>query len=192
VNLVSRGVRTPFFCLFSILQSRKAYLSGVSFAMNMLQPVDHHALKANQWVIIGLNVLAFVLNLPELAAITAIVMLIGTVLGKPGFLPLYLYFFKPLGLLKPRPIPDNREPHLFAQGLGGTFMLGGALALFGGLTTVGWGLVWMVTALAALNAFGGFCVGCFVYYWLARLGLPGFSKSPPPGTAPGFRPKEDA
>jgi hypothetical protein len=29
-------------------------------------------------------------------------------------------------------------------------------------------------ALAALNLFAGICVGCLMYYWFNRLGVPGF------------------
>lgn len=154
------------------------------------QNVDHSALKANQLVIIGLGILAFIINASWLAVLVAAVMLIGTALGKPGFLPVYTSIFKPLGWLKPDVVRDNSEPHRFAQGLGGVFMLGGALALLNGLSGPGWGLVWLVIALAALNAFGGFCAGCFVYYWLTRFGVPGFSKQPPTGTVPGFRPRQ--
>jgi len=57
---------------------------------------------------------------------------------------------------------------------------------------LGWGLVWVVIALAALNLFGAFCVGCAVYYWLNRLKVPGFVKSPPAGTFPGMRPKGES
>ena len=59
-----------------------------------------------------------------------------------------------------------------------------------GASGLGWGLVWLVAALAALNAFGGFCVGCAVYYWLNRLQIPGFRKAPPAGTFPGMRPQQ--
>ena len=38
-----------------------------------LQKVDHSALKANQLFIISLNILAFILNLPVLAAFVALV-----------------------------------------------------------------------------------------------------------------------
>jgi hypothetical protein len=69
-------------------------------------------------------------------------------------------------------------------------MIAGSLALWAGYALLGWGLVWMVTALAALNAFGGFCVGCALYYWLGRLRVPGFRKSPPVGTIPGMRPRQ--
>ncbi len=37
---------------------------------------------------------------------------------------------------------------------------------------------WRPSMLAALNLFVGFCVGCFVYYQLNRLGVPGFLHSP--------------
>lgn len=155
-----------------------------------LQRVDHGALKANQIVIILLNLVAFIFNAPWLAAIVAAVMLIGTVFSFPGFLVLYKYIFKPFNLVKPEVLLDNPEPHRFAQGFGGVVMVLGVLALFAGFSILGWGLVWLVIALAALNAFGGFCVGCFVYYWLTRLGIPGFNKQPPAGTFPGMRPKE--
>lgn len=157
--------------------------------MENLKKIDHSAMTVNQVIIIALNILAFVLNLPWLAALVAAAMLVGTLLGRPGFGFIYQFALKPAGWVKPRILLDNPEPHRFAQGLGGAFMLGGALALFAGLSVLGWGLVWMVAALAALNAFGGFCVGCFIYYWLTRFGLPGFSKTPPAGTFPGMRPK---
>ncbi|GAB4485873.1 MAG: DUF4395 domain-containing protein [Anaerolineales bacterium] len=157
--------------------------------MESLQKIDHSAMTVNQVIVIALNILAFVLNLPWLAALVAAVMLLGTLLGRPGFGFIYQALLKPTGWVRPHVLLDNPEPHRFAQGLGGVFMLGGALALFSELGVLGWGLVWMVAALAALNAFGGFCVGCFVYYWLTRLGIPGFSKNPPTGTFPGMRPK---
>jgi hypothetical protein len=154
-----------------------------------LQKVDHAALRVNQYTIILLNILAFVFNLPWLAGVVALVMILGTVLKTPGFGFVYRNILKPAGLVKPDVLMDNPEPHRFAQGLGGTFMLAGGLALWAGYAVLGWGLVWLVTALATLNAFGGFCIGCAAYYWLSRLSIPGFQKSPPAGTFPGMRPK---
>lgn len=157
-----------------------------------LQKVDHAALKANQLTIITLNILAFVFNLPILAAIVAAVMGLGALLKIPGFLFLYKHFFKPLGILKPDVLDDNPEPHRFAQFVGFLFMAAGSISLFLGATALGWILVWIVIALAALNAFGGFCVGCAMYYWLARLNVPGFTKTPPAGIFPGMKPKASA
>ncbi|MFZ6028091.1 MAG: DUF4395 domain-containing protein [Chloroflexota bacterium] len=150
--------------------------------------IDHTAMKVSQMAIIALNILAFVLNAPWLAAAVTGVMLLGTVAGVPGFGFIYRYALKPLGLAKAHVIEDNPEPHRFAQGFGALVMLLGTLALYGAMPLLGWSLVWLVTALAALNALGGFCAGCFVYYWLARFHVPGFRKHPPAGTFPGMRP----
>jgi hypothetical protein len=158
-----------------------------------LRPVDHNALKANQYLIIALNLVAFILNIPWIALGVGIVMALGTILGKPGFYPVYASIFRRLGWIKPDIALDNPEPHRFAQGFGTVVLLGGSAALLGGLSILGWAFVWLVIILASLNAFAGFCAGCFVYYQLAKLGLHGFfSRRPPEGTFPGFKPKAPA
>lgn len=151
--------------------------------------VDHTAIKVNQITIIVFSILGFILNQPWIVFFTGMVMLAGTIIGKPGFLLLYTRALKPMGLAKPRIHMDNPEPHRFSQGLGSVFLLSGSLLIFLGSSLLGWALVWLVVFLAGLNAFGGFCVGCFVYYWLARMKFPGFNKRPPEGTFPGMRPK---
>jgi len=154
-----------------------------------LQKVDHSALKVNQIIIITLNILAFVLNQPWLAVFVGAVMGLGSLLGVPGFGIIYKRALKPLGWVKPDVLNDNPEPHRFAQFVGFLFMAGGSVSLFLGAAVLGWALVWIVAALAALNAFGGFCVGCAMYYWLNRLSVPGFYKAPPAGIFPGMKPK---
>lgn len=161
----------------------------------MLTKVDHSALKVNQALIILLSIFAFVFNLPWLVTLVAGVMATGTLLGKPGFLPVYRRVLRPLGWVKPDVLADNPEPHRFSQGLGAVFLAAASAALFLGAAALGWALTWLVVALAALNLFAGFCVGCAVYYWLGRLklpggrNLPGFSKTPPGGVFPGARPR---
>ena len=157
-----------------------------------LQKVDHSALKANQLFIISLNILAFIFDQPVLAAFVALVMGVGSLLRVPGFGFVYKYVLKPSGWMKPDVLEDNPEPHRFAQFLGFVFMTAGSVALFSGASLLGWSLVWLVAALAALNAFGGFCVGCAVYYWLSRFNLPGFTKRPPAGTFPVMKPRVGA
>jgi len=157
-----------------------------------LLKVDHTALKVNQSFIIGLNILAFIINLPWLALIVTLAMAIGTALKVPGFGFVYKYVLKPRGWVKSEVFDDNPEPHRFAQGFGAVVMASGVIALFAGAASLGWGLVWLVIALAALNLFAGFCAGCAVYYWLNRLSVPGFVKAPPTGTFPGMRPKVKA
>ena len=152
-----------------------------------LTNVDHTALKTNQAVIILLSVIAFVVDTPWLALIVTFVMIVGTLRGKPGFGFIYKAL-KPTGWPRAEVLLDNPEPHRFAQGFGAVVMLAGSGLVFAGMGIPGWSLVWLVVALAALNLFAGFCVGCAVYYWLGRLNVPGFSKSPPEGTVPGMRP----
>jgi hypothetical protein len=157
--------------------------------MENLRPIDHTALKTSQITLILLNIIAFVLNAPWLAAFVMALLIAGALLGRPAFGFVYHRFLKPIGWAEAHIYMDNNAPHRFSQGFGGFVMLVGVLALWVSVPSLGWGLVWLVTALAALNAFGGFCVGCFVYYWLGRIGVPGFSGTPPPGTFPGMRPK---
>jgi hypothetical protein len=156
--------------------------------MTALPQVDHTAIRTNQAVIIGLNLFAFILDLPFLVGVTGLVMLLGTLFKRPGFGFIYQKILGPAGFLRPNLVEDNPEPHRFAQGFGSVFLLAGTLFLTLGSNLLGWTLVWVVIALAALNLFGGFCVGCAMYYWLNRMNVPGFVKSPLPGTVPGMRP----
>ncbi len=154
-----------------------------------LGKVDHSSLRVNQASIIVLLLLAFVLASPWLVAVVAAFMLAGTALRRPGFFFIYTGILRPAGVVRPDVLPDNPEPHRFAQGFGG--VVAGLSALSGllGAAAFGWALAWLVIALAALNLFAGFCVGCAVYYWLHRLQVPGFSKNPPAGVVPGMRPR---
>lgn len=137
--------------------------------------VDHSALRTNQAFIIGLLLIGFVTDVKALVAFVAAVMLIGTALPKVSlFKAAYVYFLKPRGLIKPDLKADNPEPHLFAQGVGGALLAVAALAFLANAAAVGWGLAWIVIALASLNLFAGICVGCLMYYWFNRLGVPGF------------------
>ncbi len=134
--------------------------------------VDQSALKFNQASIILLLVLAFLLNAAWLVAFVAAVMLVGTLWPEAGlFKQVYARWLKPAGLIKPDVIDDDPQPHLFAQGLGGIFLALSAVALWLGAQVVGWALAATVIVLASLNLFLGFCLGCFIYYQLGRVGV---------------------
>jgi len=130
---------------------------------------DENALRVNQATLIILLVAGFVLNEPLLALFVALVLALGTLLAVPGFMPVYRYILKPMNIVKPRIVNGNPEPHRFAQGVGAACTLAGVLLLFFGNAYLGWGLVWVVIALASLNLFTEFCAGCFLYYWINRI-----------------------
>jgi hypothetical protein len=141
--------------------------------------VDQSALKVNQTFIIGLTLLAFIADSWVLVAFVAAVMLVGTLFPPASlFKRIYRHLLRPAGLVKANVIADNPEPHRFAQGLGGIFLALSALLLWLGQPLAGWALAWVVIILAGLNLFLGFCAGCFMYYQLNRLGVPGFRHSP--------------
>lgn len=145
----------------------------------MARKVDQSALKVNQGFIILFLLLAFVLDVVWLAAFVGGVMLVGTAVPALSlFKRIYQHGLKPVGLIQPQLITDNPEPHRFAQGVGGVVVVLAVLALLGGQTVLGWALVGLVVVLAALNLFLGFCAGCFLYYQLNKLGVPGFVHSP--------------
>ena len=151
--------------------------------------VDHSVIRTNQATIIILLLIGFILNFPWLVTLTALVMIIGTVIKRPGFAFIYTSWLKPRNWVKPDVLQDNPEPHRFAQGFGAVVLTISTIALITGAGVLGWELTWLVIALASLNLFIGFCAGCAVYYWLNRLKVPGFGKSAPVGTFPGMRPK---
>jgi hypothetical protein len=144
-----------------------------------LRTVDHAALRVNQAFIIALLIAAFVVDSSLLVALVALVMLLGTAVPGAAFFKLvYRRLLRPSGLVKPDVIADNPEPHRFAQGFGGAVLVIAMIFLLTGAALVGWALVWLVIALAALNLFLGFCAGCFLYYQLNKLNVPGFSRGP--------------
>lgn len=141
--------------------------------------VDHTALKVNQAFIITLLIAGFLFSSVPLVTLVAAVMLVGTTIPQLAlFKQIYRRLLRPAGLLEARVIPDNPEPHRFAQGFGGIVLAVAIVALSGNQIVLGWALVWLVVALAALNLFVGFCAGCFLYYQLNKLGVPGFDRRP--------------
>lgn len=155
------------------------------------RPVDYSALRTNQGTIISLLILGFVTDISWVPGAVGVLMLLGSLLGRPGFVLVYR-LLRAARLVRPDPVRDHAQPHLFAQGFGGVVLGFAWLSLVGGSSTLGWALAWIVVGLAALNLFGGFCVGCAMYYWLHRLRVPGFRMSPPPGATPGRRPPAEA
>lgn len=138
--------------------------------------VDQTGLKVGQGATIVLLLAAFILNSWLLVALVAVSQLLGA-LNAPyaPFRLLYKELFLRAGVLRPRPEPDNPEPHRFAMLVGAAFNGAAGLFLLAGLPVIGWVLVWVVIILANLNFWLNICLGCLMYYQLNRFGVPGFT-----------------
>ena len=139
--------------------------------------LDAAALRVNQFFIIGLSLTAFILGIDRsggwIVLGVGLAMALGTTDRRlAAFQQIYHRLLRPSGLVRPDPRRESVTPHQFAQALGAIFNLVGALLLlFSPVVALGWILVWIVILLAAVNLFGGFCVGCFLYLQLDRRGL---------------------
>lgn len=148
--------------------------SGTVSAASETPRVDAHLLKFSQAWTVGLTALAFVLQSRWLAVVAALCLLISAAIPAVGpFRLLYRFVAVPLRLLRPRVVEDDPAPHRFAQAVGATFLIASSAVLFlaPGAAAVGWALDLIVFALSLVNLTVGFCMGCFVYYQLGRLGL---------------------
>jgi len=140
------------------------------------QTVDHSALKVNQagiivTVLVSVIGSAFFTPLIWLIPLLAIVLLLGTFVPQLAlFKQLYFRVLKPAGIVKPRPVQDRPEPHNFAQGLGGVFLVL-ASALLVPFEIGGLALALLVAVLAFVNLAFGYCVGCQIYFQLGKRGL---------------------
>jgi hypothetical protein len=138
--------------------------------------IDLSGLRVNQVGIVVTVLLAFagsivfwpsVWLIPALAA----VLLLGTLNPRLAlFKQLYALLLKPRGVVKPQPVEGSPAPHNFAQGLGALFLLV-ASVLLPLAPAAGLALALLVAGLAFVNLVLGFCLGCQIYYLLARRGV---------------------
>jgi hypothetical protein len=145
---------------------------------NTIRKLDQNALKTGQALTILLLVAGYVFNSWLLVAFVGLCQLLGA-LNHP-FAPFrlaYEYAVKPSGLIKPRIEADNPEPHRFSMLIGTIFNWTATVALWLNAATFGWILVAIVIILANVNFWLNFCVGCWFYYRLNRLGVRGFTAS---------------
>ena len=142
--------------------------------MQIQTTVDHSAIKTGQLLSIAILIAALALNRWELVAILAVIFLITALINPLGpFVLVYRLLLKPIGAVKPDVRIDNLQPHLFGQAVGAASAAIAAFALYEGFAYAGWILVLVLIALTAIS-FRGWCIGCFLYYQLNRMGLRGF------------------
>jgi hypothetical protein len=147
--------------------------------MTSLHKLDQNGLKTGQALSIILLLLAFILGEAAwpLVALVAIAQLFGGLgLSYAPYKLIYQYVFK--SFIKPNIITDNPQPHQFSMLIGAVFNGAATIALLFSNPLLAWILTWIVIALANLNFWLNFCVGCWIYYQLNRLGVPYFTVSP--------------
>jgi hypothetical protein len=139
---------------------------------NESNKLDRNALKFNQGAIVALTAAAFLLQQSWLIAFVMAVLIIGTIFPGAGLFKLiYSHILKPAGMIKPNIVNEDSSPHQFAQGLGGVFLLLSFIALEFNLGILGWGLSIIVLLLALVNLTVNFCLGCYIYFQLNKMGI---------------------
>lgn len=137
--------------------------------------VDQQQIKFNMALTAILLALGYLLNNWVPVAVTIVCQLTGSLgLSIAPYRLLYINLVVPSGLIKPNEIPDNHAPHRFAALVGGLFNVIGLVLLLTGFDISGWIFIGIVFVLSILNLFLNFCAGCFMYYMLNKIGVPGF------------------
>lgn len=155
--------------------------------------VDHAEIKMGQLITIMLSAVALGLQetLP-LILLGVVFLLSGTIRVMSPFTWLYRGVVRPLRLMQSDYRLDNIEPHKFGQLVGALTVVLAVGLIEAGYVPVGWGMVVVLIGLTVVS-YAGWCIGCFLYFQLNRLGLKGFFRHAPTdrGVLPGGRPRRD-
>jgi hypothetical protein len=134
--------------------------------------VDPRGQRFGAGVSAAVLVLAFLLNVPWLATLVGVNLVLSSLFGTRLFLPGRAWPFVRKALkLGPTEL-EHEYPPRFAQALGGTFLTLATVAFLLGAAALGWLLVAAVAALQILLAATGICVGCRMYFlrwWVPSL-----------------------
>ena len=144
--------------------------------MSLLTPparaIDPRGQRFGAAVSAILLAVAFLLNLPWLAALVGLNLAVSAAFGTRLFLPGRAWPVIRAALRLGRTEPEHEYPPRFAQALGATFLGLAAIAFLLGAPIVGWLLTGAVAALQTLLAVTGICIGCRLYvlrWWVPSL-----------------------
>ena len=156
--------------------------------------VDHAEIKLGQLIAIAISVYALLWQDVQALYVLMLLFLLGGTIRQISPVSLvYRGVVSPLNIMRSDYRLDNIQPHKFGQ-LVGVLTVALALALIElEYSQVGW-LIVGVLILLTLVSYIGWCIGCFMYYQLNRLGLRGFFRhTPTDKTVPvGSRPSKQA
>lgn len=154
--------------------------------------VDHAEIKLGQILTMALSALAFVLSDPRwLIALGGIFLITALIRPLSPFVLLYRLVIRPLNVMHSDYRLDNIQPHSFGQLIGALTAAIAFVLIHQGFIIAGWTVVWILFGLT-LVSYLGWCIGCFMYYQLNRLGLKGFFRHAPTDNSVvlGQRPKK--
>lgn len=155
--------------------------------------VDHAEIKMGQLLTITISAIA--LGLQEtfpLILLGLVFLLSGSLRSLSPFNWLYRWVLRPLRLMRSDYRLDNIQPHKFGQLIGALTVVLAVGLIEAGYVKAGWGVV-VVLILLTLVSYAGWCIGCFLYYQMNRLGMGGFFRHAPTDRSvfPGSRPSRD-
>lgn len=156
-------------------------MSDMAFRLKEASPMaglptyDVTARKAHQWTMVTLVAAAFVfegLYGPLLLAIAGTIMLAGR-FWWPADLVRQLVWrvLEPSGILRRHEVHEDRETRRLARVLGGAIWLVSAALLLAKLSVLAWVLAFVIAVMVALDASVDFCMLCFLFVRLERMGL---------------------
>lgn len=158
----------------------------------MGMPLDHAEIKTGQILTIATAGAAMLWGEPLVLVALTLIFLV-TALYRPAspFVLVYRHFVRPLNLMRSDYRLDNIQPHAFGQLIGAATGAAATLLIDSNYPAAGWGIVGVLIVLT-LVSYLGWCIGCFLYYQLNRLGLRGFFRHAPTdaGVTPGARPRK--
>lgn len=141
--------------------------------------VDHAEIKMGQILTMAIAAAALALQMPVLLAVLGVTFLLsGTVRALSPFSWLYRGVVRPRGIIRSDYRLDNIQPHKFGQLVGALTVVAALGLIEAGYALAGWGVV-VVLLVLTLVSYAGWCIGCYLYYQLNRLGLGGFFKHAP-------------
>ena len=135
-------------------------------------PVNEYAARTVAAMVVTLSLVAIVLNVPWLLIVLTYGFLARVLTGPK---------LSPMGLLATRVIvpligdpykPVAGPPKRFAQSVGLAFSTASLLLFYvAGAPVAAYSVLGVLTLFAGLEAFVGFCAGCFVFNLLMRAGV---------------------
>ena len=135
-------------------------------------PVNEYAARSVAAMIFTITVVAIAADVRWLSFVL-VYSFLAHVLAGPRFSPIGMLATR---IIAPRVLRRNRPvagpPKRFAQSVGLALSVTAVVQIYGfGLVGAAYGVLGVLALFAALEAFVGFCAGCFVFGFLMRWGI---------------------